>query len=68
MVKKRLPGTLYVRWEWPHVSTEEPWLTAEPTLEAVMDSDGPEMVGVYRLVEVKRAEKVLKVHGEKRDA
>jgi len=55
---KKLPKELHVRWADADRG-DDPWLTASATLDGVMDDDGPHNVGVYKLVEVKRAQKVI---------
>lgn len=55
---KKLPKELHVRWE-ENDRNDEPWLIASARLDGVMEDDGPHDVGVYKLVEVKRAEKII---------
>lgn len=61
MAKKRqkLPATLYVRID--HPENGDAWFSCEDTLEASLEDDGPDDVGVYRLVEVKRVRKTIQI-------
>ena len=59
---KKLPTQLFVRSEIDPNDKDASWFSASDTLEASMsDTDGPETVGVYQLVETKRVEKVIQV-------
>ena len=63
-MQKKLPKQLFVRIEIDPNDKDASWFSASDTLEGAMsDNDGPEMVGVYQLVETKRVEKVIQVAG-----
>jgi hypothetical protein len=54
----KLPKELFIRIDNP--PNGPVWFLAADTLEKAMDdTDGPEEIGVYRLVETKRLRKVV---------
>ena len=58
--KTALPKQLFVRLEIPDNDRDNAYFSAHDKLEDSMaDSDGPEEVGVYQLVETKHVKKVI---------
>jgi hypothetical protein len=53
----KLPTTVYVAVKT--LVDDEPYLSAEASVAALMEDDGPLLFGVYQLVETQTAEKHL---------
>lgn len=56
---KKLPKQLFVKIEMDPNDKGISYFMAADTLDGLMDDDGPETVGIYKLVETTRVEKVI---------
>ncbi len=55
---KKLPKTIYVKWEEPR--SDEPYMVAGQDFDGMVDVGGRTVIGTYQLVETTTAEMVVK--------
>lgn len=55
MAKVKLPKEIFVAWRTGAGS--DPWLTASETEDEAIEDDGPDYVGTYKLVKIRKLAK-----------
>ena len=62
---KKMPKTIYVKWEEPG-GREEPFMLAGEDFDGMVDVGGKTVIGTYQLVETTTAEMVVKTAAPKK--